>query len=67
MTAATGQTGGAQRSLQCLGLGNTKALVTLQVSEVMVLERGPQEVWPLPSVTGWEAVTYVVPMEGRSP
>lgn len=41
MTAATGQAGGAHRGLQCWGLDNAKALVTLQVSEVMALERRP--------------------------
>lgn len=67
MTAATGWTGGAPRGLQCLGLDHTKALVTFQVRDVMASERGPWEVWPLLPVLSWEALTYAVPMEGRSP
>ena len=54
VTAAKGQAGGAHRGLQCPGLDSTKALVTLQVSEVIALERGPQEFRPLPPVTSWK-------------
>lgn len=48
-------------------MNDTKALVTLQVSVVIALARGSQEVQPLPLVTSWEAPTYVVAMESRSP
>lgn len=65
-TASVGQAGGAQ-GLRCRRSDTTKALVTLQVGEVVALERGPQDVWPPLPVTSRGTPAYVVPIEGRSP